>query len=80
VENYDGVIEVGVKLSIESFVCHNASNDVEKNNLEKHMVKWQWECDIFNKGLKKDDIYYDKNTKHACNIVLFSAHKLLLIL
>jgi hypothetical protein len=44
------------------------------------MGEWLWECDIFNKGLKKDDIYYDKNTKHACNIVLFSFHKPLLIL
>jgi hypothetical protein len=57
------------------FNSHNANIDAEKDNLEKHMGKWQGECDIFSKSLKKDDIYYDKNMKHACNIVLFSAHK-----
>jgi hypothetical protein len=55
---------------------NNANNDVEKDNLEKHMGKWQGKCDIFSKGLKKDDIYYDKNTKHACNVVLFSVTNL----
>jgi hypothetical protein len=30
------------------FNSHNANIDAKKDNLEKHMGKWQGECDIFN--------------------------------
>jgi hypothetical protein len=42
------------------------------NNLKKYMGKWQADHDIPSKGLKKNEIYYDKNKKHAQNLALFS--------
>jgi hypothetical protein len=50
------------------------------DNLEKHMGKWQADHDIPSKGLKKNEIYYDKNNKHAQNLSLFNALQPLSIL
>lgn len=42
------------------------------DNLEKHMGKWQADYDIPSKGLKENEIYYDKNNKHVQNLTLFN--------
>jgi hypothetical protein len=42
------------------------------DKLEKHMGKQQANHDIPSKGLKKNEISYDKNNKHVQNISLLS--------
>ncbi len=50
------------------------------DNLEKYMGKWQANHDIPSKGLKKNEIYYDKNNKHVQNLALFNTLQPLSIL
>ncbi len=65
-------------VSVKCIVCDMITSWVKHivfkhDNLEKHMGKWQVDHDIPSKGLKKNEIYYDKNNKHVQNLTLFSA-------
>ncbi len=50
------------------------AKDIEpnQNNLEKHMGKHQIKHNVPNKGLKNNQVYYEKNNKHFWNLVLFA--------
>lgn len=45
---------------------------LKRDNLGKHMGKQQANHDIPSKGLKKNEIYYDKIIKHVQNLALLS--------
>ncbi len=67
----------GMLVFVKCIVCDMITSRVKHimlkyDNLEKYMGKWQANHDIPSKGLKKNEIYYDKNNKHAQNLALFS--------
>ncbi len=67
----------GMLVSIKCTMCEIIIGWVKHimlkhDNLEKHMGKQQTNHDIPSKGLKKNEIYYDKNNKHARNLTLFN--------
>jgi hypothetical protein len=66
-----------ILVSIKCIVCDIIIGWVKcimfkHDNLEKHMGKQQTNHDIPSKGLKKNEIYYDKNKKHVRNLALFN--------
>jgi hypothetical protein len=41
------------------------------DNLQKHMGNQQAQHVVFDKGLKRNQVYYENNNKHSLNFMLF---------